>query len=994
MAVNIPLNGATEDIVNEIISNFNEEDPVFNNWKFKPNIEIGTLAVSTNSSPNIAIGANSKAQATVSDGNRGQIAIGVGAEATGGEYLSADDSLTLSIAIGAGAKATEDETIQLGAGTNSTPYSFQVDDFTMLNTLTGKIPVERLPNGVKVVADGISITGDGTTENPLIAHSSSNSQYPTLVQKLFSGVSVIYAWKGDTTSTIIAKSSSIGTVSGRYIDSSDSTMYVFSIPAGISFYLGDDSSENLFYTDSVLSTPATTEDLESKQDKLVPGENITIDGNTISASGNGNNDYMPQLVLETFVPLPPLNSVSIIFGFSGDTTSIITPSCNEDITFNAGIYNSGSNITTYTANFSLDILNDGISVTPIFTIQENGVEMPIWSKSYGPIDFGIVSSTSTTDVVPIENSTNLVTSGGVYQAIQDVIEPQPESLADVKPGEDISGLPIDFTDYQFSSPSSDYKAIVFDDGSWLGYKSNGMQWAFFNADGSVQLDIVDGGNVWGDGPWVVPDNKVVSSVGENISDWDLLTGAIIKDADKWATESYVSENYISKTDLDVDGAPTKGSTNLVASGGIYSFTTAKTIGADFSGTLADVTVGMNLDGVTLHLPYNVATGNDENETHLIDFADGSWIGWSSIPYGYGQIDSAGNPIMGVGNASLPEWNTDSTTWWHETHTIPPGTGDIVAVAPNINDFNIATLTTFDIPGKEITLTVQDVSDNVNEKVDKYYDLIPGTKTFEELVVGDDLSGVTVTFPDPIDMVNLTGASTNSHLVDFTNGYYINLSINTVQTPAYFRLIDTNGQTAQYFYENSKIPTVPAYTFPDGFVISNIDISDINQFYGGSWQKQLSFEMPVESEITIKWLYDQIMQETANLQSHVLHDADLYQSILSAARQEAQDIYDGTEVPLSSTGTTIIGTGGLLDLGGTGQYVIPANGGITITFSAVLALGNVQVYVNGASVFDSSAISLLSVPPPTTIRVNGGDMITSTGSLGLLSSLNVTFYPNL
>lgn len=289
---------------------------------------------------------------------------------------------------------------------------------------------------------------------------------------------------------------------------------------------------------------------------------------------------------------------------------------------------------------------------------------------------------------------------------------------------------------------------------------------------------------------------------------------------------------------------------------------------------------------------------------------------------------------------------------------------------------------------------------VDQRVEKYYDDLPVTKTFSDLVVGDDLSGMAVSFPDPIDMTNSTGSSTNSHLVDFTNGYYINLSVNTVQTPAYFRLIDTNGQAAQNFYSNSKTPVVSSYTFPDGFIISNINRDEITQYYGGSWQTQLVFNGQVQGEITIKWLYDQIIamkaqldQTTTDLTNHVLHDADLYQAILIAAREEAQAIYDGTDVPLSTTGTPVIGTGGVLALGSDAQYVVPENGGITITFSAVLALGNVQVLVNGNSVFDSSAISLLSVPAPTTVRVNGGDIVTTSGSLGLLSSLSVVFYPN-
>lgn len=146
-------------------------------------------------------------------------------------------------------------------------------------------------------------------------------------------------------------------------------------------------------------------------------------------------------------------------------------------------------------------------------------------------------------------------------------------------------------------------------------------------------------------------------------------------------------------------------------------------------------------------------------------------------------------------------------------------------------------------------------------------------------------------------------------------------------------------------------------------------------------------------VTSGAVYAMITQVNNDLTAHVKHDADLYQSIIAAARQEAQDTYEGSNPPLSSTGVTVIGTGGLIDVGSSGQYIAPGNGGITITFSAVLSLGNATVMVNGEEVFNSSVISLLAVPPPVTIRVNGGDVITSGGALGVLSSLNVTFYPN-
>lgn len=158
----------------------------------------------------------------------------------------------------------------------------------------------------------------------------------------------------------------------------------------------------------------------------------------------------------------------------------------------------------------------------------------------------------------------------------------------------------------------------------------------------------------------------------------------------------------------------------------------------------------------------------------------------------------------------------------------------------------------------------------------------------------------------------------------------------------------------------------------------------------------------ETEITIEMLYQGMAKLQTELnslkkefQTHVENDAGLYQRMASDARQQAIDIYKGLQPALSPNGIEIASTEvGLLVLPQGNDYSVQENGGITISFSAVLALGSLQVKVNDNVVFDTALLSLLSLPAPTTIRVNGGDTVSIVGNIGLLSSLSVVFYPNI
>lgn len=86
---------------------------------------------------------------------KGTTSSGKGSIAIGGD--TERDQLTN------GATASADQSIQLGEGTNSIAKTFQVYSYQLLDGNTGKIPVDRLPEGI---GDGVEIL-IGTTESPI-----------------------------------------------------------------------------------------------------------------------------------------------------------------------------------------------------------------------------------------------------------------------------------------------------------------------------------------------------------------------------------------------------------------------------------------------------------------------------------------------------------------------------------------------------------------------------------------------------------------------------------------------------------------------------------------------------------------------------------------------------------------------------------------------------------------------------------------------------------
>lgn len=121
--------------------------------------------------------------------------------------------------------------------------------------------------------------------------------------------------------------------------------------------------------------------------------------------------------------------------------------------------------------------------------------------------------------------------------------------------------------------------------------------------------------------------------------------------------------------------------------------------------------------------------------------------------------------------------------------------------------------------------------------------------------------------------------------------------------------------------------------------------------------------------------------------------DAIASMYGSMVEVAQEVYAGTLPEMDTTRPTqIYGSGGLLTLDAGGQWTAPVNGFIVVVYQAIL--GVAPVLLKNDTAVDYGSLSILgSGTPSAPIQVNSGDVLTATGSLGLGSSFNVTFYPN-
>ncbi len=120
--------------------------------------------------------------------------------------------------------------------------------------------------------------------------------------------------------------------------------------------------------------------------------------------------------------------------------------------------------------------------------------------------------------------------------------------------------------------------------------------------------------------------------------------------------------------------------------------------------------------------------------------------------------------------------------------------------------------------------------------------------------------------------------------------------------------------------------------------------------------------------------------------------DSTQALYAAIMKDVKDMIEGKILPYDTTqGIQIYGGMGLLTLDGGGSWTAPQNGYLIVVYQAVLGIAPV-LYKNDETV-DYGGISVLgSGSPSAPIAVSTNDIVRASGSLGLGSSFNVTFYP--
>lgn len=288
--------------------------------------------------------------------------------------------------------------------------------------------------------------------------------------------------------------------------------------------------------------------------------------------------------------------------------------------------------------------------------------------------------------------------------------------------------------------------------------------------------------------------------------------------------------------------------------------------------------------------------------------------------------------------------------------------------------------------------------DLSGKVDKYYDIVDSIKMLADVVVGDDLSGITVTLPNPLDLTKPEYNVNGVYLLKFPNGCSLRASYNLVTD--LYQIYYSDGMHSTYWYQGSNlVPTTSIFTFPDNSIITEItDLFNIS--LSGTWREQIllpGLNKLVEGEVTMKFLYDSISTVANNLSAHIGADADLYQNLYAKIMADTQQMFDDEAPQYDMTNSIVVksAAGALLavDLGTT--FTCPSNGKLSIVYKATILGVSPTVTQNGNKVFgDGLGLLGLGTGEPVTVIVNSGDVIEISGSLGLLTSFNCTFYPQI
>ncbi len=269
------------------------------------------------------------------------------------------------------------------------------------------------------------------------------------------------------------------------------------------------------------------------------------------------------------------------------------------------------------------------------------------------------------------------------------------------------------------------------------------------------------------------------------------------------------------------------------------------------------------------------------------------------------------------------------------------------------------------------------------------------------------------------------------LIDATNAL-----INDPSTPMFFN------------YDNSRIPRtrdvalVADATSPDGYVERYFDgsswVAEYPEILVGTEEVLKQEIKSLEQEIeqiknsvssqanTVSMLQGQVNRNSLDIEAnhsmlvttvsysiaetnqklddHIDTDNPRWASVLDLINannalllKQVQDMMSGTALPIDyNSPQTIIGTNGLLNLGGSNSWTATQNGAIICSCVGLLSVAvSIIVMRGGNTVFTWTSPVLLglgSQNPSDPFQIETGDIITTSGLLSVGSSVSCIFYP--
>lgn len=151
------------------------------------------------------------------------------------------------------------------------------------------------------------------------------------------------------------------------------------------------------------------------------------------------------------------------------------------------------------------------------------------------------------------------------------------------------------------------------------------------------------------------------------------------------------------------------------------------------------------------------------------------------------------------------------------------------------------------------------------------------------------------------------------------------------------------------------------------------------------------------ETAMAAINDAIAKNTNDIAAHISADANLYQSLYAKFMSDAQELFDDEAPKYDMNNGEVVESAAAslvaVDVGKT--YTVPSDGLLSMVYKATILGVSPTVTKNGEVIFsDGIGILGLGTGNPVTERVAAGDTIVISGSLGLLTSFNVTFYPQI